>query len=191
MSALPFGAPQESHAQTTPASSNPVCEFELNTNIPGQFCVPKNIDIKPGDSNATIELNKRLDMARHTREAQLAFNRAKNITPKPLTPVSLTLGGFSTTTVLYADPGQCVPFARAVSGLPVFGTARNVPITSTEPQKGAVVLTKESPAGHAAYVKDVQGDTLVLLERNFERGLVTMRTLSKFSPVIRGYVTGS
>lgn len=191
MSALPFTAPQESHAQATPASSNPVCEFKLTTNIPGQFCVPKNIEFKPGDSNATIEQNKRAEAARKQREARLAFNRARNASLSPAVNANPAETGFTNTTILYADGGQCIPFAREISGLPVFGTARNVPITSTEPATGAVLLTRESSAGHAAYVKDVQGDMLVLVERNLKHGYVTMRTLSKFSPVIRGYVTGS
>lgn len=191
MSALPFYAPQESHAQVPSAVQSPVCDLQITTNIPGPLCVRQNIEFKVGDSNATIEQNKRAEEARKQREAQLAFNRAKNVALKPAVPVSTNVSGFSTATILYADPGQCVPFARELSGLPVYGTARNVPITSKEPEKGAVILTNESSAGHAEYVKDVQGDDLVLIGRNLKHGYVTIRTISKFAPFIRGYVNPS
>lgn len=90
---------------------------------------------------------------------------------------------------LYPNNGQCIPFARAISGLPVSGTARNVTTNSNTPSVGAVVITSESVSGHAAVVTAINENSFEVIERNFDRGWVTKRTIPKLARFIKGFVT--
>lgn len=82
--------------------------------------------------------------------------------------------------------GWCVEFAKKYTGR--FGTwghgGRNLPITQT-PQVGAVVVFNYI---HVAVIKDIQGDTLFLIESNYQRRMrVSTRTISMHDPSIKGY----
>lgn len=58
-----------------------------------------------------------------------------------------------------------------------------------EPRIGAIVVTKESWAGHVGYVEKIAGDSVIISEMNF-RGWarVSTRTIDKNNPLIRGYI---
>lgn len=61
--------------------------------------------------------------------------------------------------------------------------------TGSEPKPGAIIVTKESWAGHVGYVESIDDNTITISEMNFRGwGRVTNRTLSKNDPVIRGYI---
>jgi len=58
-----------------------------------------------------------------------------------------------------------------------------------EPRAGAIVVTKESYWGHVAYVEKVTESSIVVSEMNSPYwGRVTSRTISKHSPIIKGYI---
>lgn len=58
-----------------------------------------------------------------------------------------------------------------------------------QPTPGAIVVTRESAWGHVAYVENVTESSIVVSEMNSPYwGKVTSRTISKNSPVIKGYI---
>lgn len=185
MSALPFNAPLGVNAQSneTP-SSTPVCEFEINKNIPGQFCVPKTVIIKPGDSNNTTEQKKRAEELKKQRQKKLVAARLAS------SQASLERASTEVTQAikLYRDAGQCIPFARNISGIQVSGAARTVPVNSSDPKPGSVMISYESGPGHAAVVTAVHNDSFEVIERNFYRGWVSKRVVQKSARFIKGFV---
>lgn len=74
--------------------------------------------------------------------------------------------------------GQYLAYARSY-GIPTGNTAR----------EGAVVVTNETFVGHVAYVEAVGNGTITITEANYVGlGIVSRRTISSSSSVIRGYV---
>ncbi len=74
--------------------------------------------------------------------------------------------------------GQYLAYARSY-GIP----------TGSIPRAGAIVVTSEASVGHVAYVERVSGDTITITEMNYVRPfVVSQRTISVYSGVIRGYV---
>ena len=91
-------------------------------------------------------------------------------------------------TRLYPESGQCIPFARAKSGLQVSGAAISVPVNSSTPEEGSIVITNESRAGHAGVVTKVTDSTIEIIERNYIPGWITKRILPKNFARIKGFV---
>jgi len=61
--------------------------------------------------------------------------------------------------------------------------------TGSLPQPGAIIVTSESWFGHVGYVEEVNGDMVTISEMNYQGwGVVSRRTISRHSPVIKGYI---
>jgi len=98
--------------------------------------------------------------------------------------------------VKYYGNGTCVPYARARTGIQLYGWARhfldraedNGYSTSTNPVIGGMVITTEG-RGHVAVVEDVGTFTISISEQNFTgRYQISERTLDKDDPRILGYI---
>ncbi|OGD67829.1 hypothetical protein A3F08_01550 [Candidatus Berkelbacteria bacterium RIFCSPHIGHO2_12_FULL_36_9] len=62
-------------------------------------------------------------------------------------------------------------------------------ITGKNPQVGAIMVTKESWAGHVGYVEKVDGNEVTISEMNYRGwGRINSRTLNINDSVIRGYI---
>lgn len=87
------------------------------------------------------------------------------------------------------NPCSCVSYARWYSKINVgsIGLAKNHPINSNRAKPGAIVITSESHSGHVAVVLQVNGDEILITEANYKPCQVSQRTLSIYSPLIRGY----
>ena len=89
--------------------------------------------------------------------------------------------------------GQCVVFVQdyfKIWGNPYFkGRAIDIPLNTNYPEVGWVVLTTEGPHGHVAIVTDIQDETLILTESNYNNDeIVTVgRKLLAESELIRGF----
>jgi len=90
--------------------------------------------------------------------------------------------------VIGRDNRQCVTYARAKTGKPVYGLARLNPTNSAYPQVGAVVKTNESKSGHLAVVVAETYSTITIREANYRHGFETERVLLKTDGRILGYV---
>ena len=61
--------------------------------------------------------------------------------------------------------------------------------TGNEPYPGALMITGESWWGHVAVVEAVNGDQVTVSEMNYNGwGVVSSRTISKYNPVIKGFI---
>jgi len=61
--------------------------------------------------------------------------------------------------------------------------------TGSTPAAGAIVVTSESWMGHVAYVESVHDGSITISEMNYRGwGMVSSRTISASSGVIRGYI---
>lgn len=149
----------------------------MSSDKPGLVCDQSKIEFKIVDS----ENDKRVQKQK-ARQAKIAQSRL----------VSTVTSSSVDTIKLYRENGQCVPFARAISGIPISGAAiTNKPNTDV-PHDGDVIITKESSVGHAAVIKEVKGDKVVLVERNFISGYVSSRVISWINnPKIKGFITKS
>jgi len=95
------------------------------------------------------------------------------------------------------NPCSCVSYAQAKAGVKIrVGYAKNTPINSKKPQKGAILVTKENSralakkgiyTGHNAYVEDFTEKTITVSEANYSPCKVTTRVIKIDSPVILGY----
>ena len=92
--------------------------------------------------------------------------------------------------------GQCVPYARAKTGIQLTGWAGSLLkraaeagyTTSVMPAQGGMVITTESN-GHVAVVEEVKEDTIVISEQNYAgRYIVSTREISLDDPIIQGYI---
>lgn len=90
---------------------------------------------------------------------------------------------------LYPEAGQCVPFARAVTGIQISGAAISNRTNTDTPHPGDVIITRESSVGHAAAIKAVNGNKLVLVERNYFSGYVSTRVIDITYSKIVGFIT--
>ena len=93
-------------------------------------------------------------------------------------------GGSSNVTVIGCSSQQCLPWARAQTGIQVRGYAGNVGATQSEPVVGGLALDRFY--GHISVVVSVGADYIVVHEANYIPGRITERTVSKAA--IRGYV---
>lgn len=84
---------------------------------------------------------------------------------------------------------QCVVWAKAQVGFTKsIGNARNWPDLTKIPAVGSVVITRESPLGHAGIVTGIENGDLIISEKNFVPCTVTHgRRLPVDSPLIIGY----
>ena len=86
---------------------------------------------------------------------------------------------------------SCVLFSKRLTGFTQsVGYAKNWPKNSEVPVIGGVVITSESSGfntGHVAVISEINGDTLTLLEANFERCKHTTRKIKTNDKVILGY----
>lgn len=61
--------------------------------------------------------------------------------------------------------------------------------TGYTPQAGAIIVTNESPVGHVGIVESVNSGSITISEMNYAGwGVVSRRTISSGSGVIRGYI---
>jgi len=92
--------------------------------------------------------------------------------------------------------GTCVPYARARTGIQLFGwagsfldEAEDAGYTVTEvPQIGCIVVTSES-GGHVAVVEDISDEGIVVSEQNY-LGLyqVSNRVIALDDEIVLGYI---
>lgn len=87
------------------------------------------------------------------------------------------------------DPCSCVSYVRYITGINT-GTivyAKNHPVNSKIPTKGAIVVFYGGVAGHLALVLEVYPDgSFLVTESNFIRCTVGQRVITNFSN-IKGY----
>ncbi len=84
-----------------------------------------------------------------------------------------------TTIEEYADPRECVDYARSrVGSLPrglfSLDDKRNI-INSNRPQRGSIAVMRESAYGHVAYVEEVTSTSITVSETNYRSGRYTRR----------------
>lgn len=61
--------------------------------------------------------------------------------------------------------------------------------TGSSPRAGAIIVTTESPVGHVGIVESVSGGSIRISEMNYKGwGIVSSRTISAGSGVIKGYI---
>lgn len=129
----------------------------------------------------TFEIDPSLSQPRYVLSPQLS--ELQKVSPKPIAPKSKR----SKTSGQYCS---CVLYVKAKIGYTKsVGAARNFPINSSIPVKGAVIVTFESRVGHVGIVSH-SDDTYVYLESeaNYSRCKVTYgRKIALNSSVIKGY----
>ncbi len=83
---------------------------------------------------------------------------------------------------------SCVTFVKGIVGVQVsMGAAKNWPVNSSLPSIGGVVVTKESPYGHVAYIKSISGNTMTLTEANYVPCRKSERKMQIDDPMIIGF----
>jgi len=95
--------------------------------------------------------------------------------------------GWCTWYVNYRRPD--LPSGMGNAGQYLVNARRYGLATSDTPAPGRIMVTNESPWGHVAIVESVQADTVTIVEMNYAgRHIVTRRVISRYSPIIKGYV---
>lgn len=95
--------------------------------------------------------------------------------------------GWCTWYVNYKRPD--LPSGMGNAGQYIVNARRYGLATSNTPAPGRILVTNESAWGHVAIVESVQDDTVTITEMNYAgRHIVTRRTISRNSPIIKGYV---
>jgi len=172
------------------------------------------IVIPEDDSNTSLawldELNQLKAEERQRREQEelrrlAALRRSSASTARRLPQIASTIGGvriigsYRGLPTYSAYIGQCTQWVqhkkpnlrrRMGNGGQYLAYSRLYGIpTGKTPRVGAAVVTTEASVGHVAYVEAVNGDTITISEMNYVGwGVVSQRTISVYSPVIRGYV---
>jgi hypothetical protein len=84
---------------------------------------------------------------------------------------------------------SCVLFAKWYTGHEdeVWGNARDIKATSSEPYVGGYILTNESALGHIVVITRIEGDNLYVIESNYYPGKISERVINRYSPDIRGF----
>ena len=101
------------------------------------------------------------------------------------TRVAATGGrSYSSVNVIGTSYEQCLPWARAQTGIQIHGYAGDVAATQSAPRVGGIALDRFF--GHASVVVAIDGDSIIVHEANFMRGKITERRVSQAA--IRGYV---
>lgn len=105
----------------------------------------------------------------------------KRIRQKITTKVKVASKGY--------DPCSCVSYARWFTGIYTgsIGVARNHPINRQDPVIGAIMVTRESGAGHVMGVTGYDDTYVYFSEANYTRCQVGTRKLPLNSSLIRGY----
>lgn len=89
----------------------------------------------------------------------------------------------------YAAYRRHVPSNWGHAGQWLSAARRSGYATGSIPQPGAIIVTSESWFGHVGYVEAVNGDLVTISEMNYQRwGVISRRTISRYSPVIKGYI---
>ena len=84
--------------------------------------------------------------------------------------------------------GQCVIFAKKFLGVTEsWGLARNVKTNTSTPVIGSVIKTSESWAGHVGIVINATETTVTIVESNYIRNTIGIRTLLITDKRIKGY----
>lgn len=109
---------------------------------------------------------------------------ARTTTNTATTTARSTSSYSSTITVIGTSYEQCVPWARANSGVQIHGYAGDIQPTQSTPQVGGVALDRFF--GHASVVVGVGDGYIIVHEANYVRGKITERRVS--TDAIRGYV---
>ena len=97
------------------------------------------------------------------------------------------------TELFEGDNGQCVNYAKALTGLNYFGDAIDWAsyINSSEPELKSVVVFDETvnPFGHLATVVEINQDSFIVTERNYQDlWIVSTRSVNFDEPSILGFV---
>lgn len=78
---------------------------------------------------------------------------------------------------------------RGNAGAWLYGARAQGYATGYTPRAGAIIVTSESPVGHVGIVESVSGGSIRITEMNYRGwGVVSSRTISSGSGVIRGYI---
>jgi hypothetical protein len=91
------------------------------------------------------------------------------------------------------DPCSCVSFVKAYRGITdLIGSPRKFwnlggGYQNITPFTGLIVITREGPYWHMAYITKVTATTLEVTEANYVACKVTTRTIPLGSPLIMGY----
>lgn len=89
----------------------------------------------------------------------------------------------------YAASRRNVPGQWGNAGSWLGSAQRSGYATGSSPQPGAIVVTRESWAGHVGYVESVDGDSFTISEMNYQGwGVVSRRTINAGSSVIKGFI---
>jgi hypothetical protein len=146
---------------------------------------PTAVAIVVGESKVQEEERLALEKAK-AEERQRPKPVVKKVTPTKTTPTGSNSVIINSTS---ANLCSCVLFAKAKSGRNPgsVGFARNWPVNSQTPQVGAVILTRESSAGHAGVVTGVDSEWVYVNDANYSRCRETNRKLPINSHLIRGY----
>lgn len=131
------------------------------------------------------------------RQAQLAYNR------NTYTRNNSNYSGYQTTSANHSGYngypwGWCTYYAASRRNVPsswgnagdwLYSAQRSGYSTGNEPAPGAIMVTGESWWGHVAIVEAVNGDQITVSEMNYNGwGVTSSRTISKYNPVIKGFV---
>jgi LysM repeat protein len=122
--------------------------------------------------------------AKKKKAAQVAMAASTSDDNSISTTLTRRGTGYGSVTVIGTSYEQCLPWARAQTGIQIHGYAGNVAATQSEPRVGGIALDRFF--GHASVVVGVGEDTITVHEANFIRGKITERVVSKAA--IRGYV---
>lgn len=176
------------HVGTILAANN-ISPTDLKKVKPGTVLNIPSSDTDTSD-NWLVAINKAEAEARAAAAAAAAAKKAaeakKIAQARATTNTSTTVRATYSTdiTVIGISYEQCVPWARANSGIGIHGYAGNIEATQSEPRIGAVALDRFF--GHASVVVGVGDGYVIVHEANYIRGKITERRVS--SAAIRGYV---
>lgn len=147
------------------------------------------LNIPPFDTNASDDWKKAADKA--DEEKKLQEEREKNASRTVVARNTSTIRSSVNTSsysgsikIIGTSYEQCVPWARANSGVGIYGYAGSIQPNAYDPKVGAIAL--DASVGHASVVVAVGDDYIVVHEANWIRGKVTERTVAKSA--MRGYV---
>ena len=148
------------------------------TEATGVLVGDNKILFKVGESNATIKAREMVQQDAQRKNSSTVNNRTTSV-DSPNQEVEVI--GYSSS--------QCVPYARERSGISaVQGTAKDIRITDKTPSPGAVLITTESTANHAAFVVAVSDTAITVEEANFIKGKITKRVIPRDAGFIKGFV---
>lgn len=89
----------------------------------------------------------------------------------------------------YAASRRSVPGQWGNAGQWLASAQRSGYATGSTPTPGSLMITRESWAGHVAYVESVDGDSFTVAEMNYQGwGVVSHRTVNVNNSVIKGFI---